>query len=116
MNTPQMNACLSQASAAHSAEFILMVLDGASAPKSKGLVVPENMPWIRLPADSPELNPQEPVWDEVREHAFPNRVSADLEQVVAGVKQELGALSADGGRVRSLTAWPWIVSLILKVK
>ena len=109
MNTPEMNAFLHQVSAAHPKEFILMVVDGASSHKSRELVVPENLRLISLPAYSPELNPQEHVWDELREKAFPNRVSADMEQVVAGLRQELTALSADSARLRSLTAWPWIV-------
>jgi len=116
MNTAQMNAFLRHISAAHPAEFIVMILDGASSHKSKELAVPENMHLLHLPAYAPELNPQEHVWDEVREKAFPNRVSSDMEQVVNGLKQELGALSADAARLRSLTAWPWIVSLNLNVK
>lgn len=116
MNSLEMNAFLSQVSTAHPAEFIIMILDGASSHKSKELVVPENMQLIGLPAYSPELNPQEHVWDELREKAFPNRVSVDMEEVVARLKQELGAMSANGERLRSLTAWPWIVSLNLTVK
>jgi hypothetical protein len=116
MNTSEMQSFLSQVSAAHPAEFIVMILDGASSHKSKGLEVPENMHLISLPAYSPELNPQEHVWDELREKAFPNRVSADMEEVVARLKHELGAMSANGERLRSLTAWPWIVSLNLNVK
>jgi transposase len=33
---------------------------------------------IRLPPYAPEPNPQEHVWDELREKEFPNRVYADL--------------------------------------
>ena len=115
MNTVEMNAFLSQTSAAHPGEFLIMILDGASSHKSQELVVPENMRLIGLPPYAPELNPQEHVWDELREKAFPNRVSADMEQVVTGLKQELGAMSSDWERLRSLTAWPWILSLNLTV-
>jgi transposase len=116
MNTAQMQAFLQQVSAAHPEDFILMIVDGASSHKSKDLVVPENVRLIALPPYAPELNPQEHVWDEVREKGFPNRVSADMERVVAQLKQTLGELSADTQRIRSLTAWPWIVSLTLTVK
>ena len=115
-NPPPMKAFRSQVRAAPPGEFILMILDGARSPQSKEWVVPENRPLIRLPADSPERNPPEQVWDEVREKAFPKRVSAGLEPVGAGVQQELGAGSANPERVRSLTAWPWIVSLHWTVK
>ena len=111
----QMKAFLNQVSAAHPEEFILMIVDGASSHKSKDLEIPENLRLIRLPAYSPELNPQEHVWDDLREKAFPNRVSANMEQVIAGLKQGLAEMSADAQRLRSLTAWPWIVSLNLTV-
>lgn len=74
-----------------------------------------NLRLIRLPAYSPELNPQEHVWDDLLEKAFSNRVSANMEQVIAGLKQGLWEMSGDAQRLRSLTAWPWIVSLNLKV-
>lgn len=51
-----------------------MVVDRARSHKAKDLMVPENVRLIRLPGYSPELNPQEQVWDEVREKAFPNLV------------------------------------------
>ena len=116
MNTVEMRAFLQQVSAAHPDEFILMIVDGASSHRSQDLEVPENIRLIRLPAYSPELNPQEHVWDDLREKAFPNRVSRDMDEVILRLKQELEQMSADAQRVRSLTAWPWILSLILTVK
>jgi transposase len=46
------------------------------------LVVPENIRLYRLPAYSPQLNPQEHIWDENREKEFPNRVFADMDGVI----------------------------------
>jgi hypothetical protein len=115
MNTLEMKAFLSQVSAAYPDEFILMIVDGASSHKSKDLEIPENLRLIRLPPYSPELNPQEHVWDDLREKEFPNRVSANMEQVIVGLKHGLSEMSADAQRLRSLTAWPWIISLNLTV-
>lgn len=114
MNTAQMSAFLSQVSQAHPREFIVMVVDGASSHKAKDLVVPENLRLIRLPGYSPELNPQEHIWDEVREKAFPNLVLDQMAAVVDRLKTGMGALAADAGRVHRITAWPWIISLNLK--
>ena len=114
MNTTQMSAFLSQVSQAHPQEFIVMVVDGASSHKAKELVVPENIRLIPLPGYSPELNPQEHIWDEVREKAFPNMVLDQMVLVVERLKQGMSALSADADRVRSITGWPWIISLNLK--
>ena len=114
MNTVQMQAFLAQVSQAHPQEFIVMVVDGASSHKAKELIVPENVRLIRLPSYSPELNPQEHIWDEVREKAFPNLVLDQMAAVVERLRNGMAALAVDTERVRRITAWPWIVSLNLK--
>ncbi len=91
-----------------------MILDGASSHKAHELEVPENVRLIPLPPYAPELNPQEHIWDELREKEFPNRVFNHLEAVVHQLESGLPRLAADTQRLRSLTAWPWIVSLIVK--
>lgn len=113
MDTEQMTHFLSQVRAAHPEEFIVMVLDGASSHKAKDLQRPENIKLVALPPYAPELNPQEHVWDELREKAFPNRVFSDLAGVIKQLECSLPQLSADHESLRSLTAWPWIVSLNL---
>ncbi len=114
MNTAQMTAFLSQVSQAHPQEFIVMVVDGASSHKARDLIVPENVRLIRLPGYSPELNPQEHIWDEVREKAFPNLVLDQMALVVERLRGGLSRLAADADRIRRIAAWPWIVSLNLK--
>ena len=113
MNTERMGEFLRQVSQAHEHEFIVMVLDGASSHKSKELDIPENICFHRLPPYSPELNPQEHVWDELREKEFPNRVFESMDGVLAQLHAGLPRLAANTQGLRSLTAWPWIVSLIL---
>ena len=110
MNTEWMSEYLAQVAAAHPGEFMVMVIDGASSHVAKDLVVPENIRLLRLPPYSPELNPQEHVWDEIREKEFPNRVFSDLAGVTNQLEQGLPQLAADHKRLRSLTAWPWIIS------
>ncbi len=113
MNTERMGDVPGASRAAHPGDFIVMVVDGASSHVAKDLVVPENIRLLRLPAYAPELNPQEHVWDELREKEFPNRVFADLASVTGQLERGLPRLAADHERVRSITAWPWIVSLNL---
>jgi hypothetical protein len=114
MNTEQMSIFLSQVSAAHPNDFVIMVLDGASSHKAKDLQCPENIRLVALPPYAPELNPQEHVWDELREKEFPNRVFNDLSAVIKQLQCGLPKLSADHESLHNLTAWPWIISLILK--
>ena len=113
MNTERMSDFLAQVSAAHPAEFIIMVVDGASSHVAKALRVPENIRLLRLPPYAPELNPQEHVWDELREKEFPNRVYADLPCVRRQLETGLPRLAAAQSTLRSLTAWPWIDKLNL---
>lgn len=115
MNTERMNEFLEQVSEAHPDEFLIMVLDGASSHKSQDLRIPENIRLHRLPSYSPELNPQEHVWDELREKEFPNRVFDSLDGVLAQLRTGLPRLAGNTIGLRSLTAWPWIVSLNLNV-
>jgi hypothetical protein len=113
MNTVRMGEFLIQVSQAHPREFIVMVVDGASSHKAKDLVIPDNIRLLPLPPYAPELNPQEHVWDELREKEFPNRVFNHMDAVIRQLEQGLPRLAADSDRLRSLTAWPWIVSLNL---
>ena len=116
MNTEQMNGFLLQVSESHQQEFIVMVVDGASSHRSKDLIVPENIRLLPLPGYSPELNPQEHIWDELREKAFPNVVLDDMDMVVERLKEGMSNLASDADRIRSITAWPWIVSLNLTAR
>ena len=86
MNAVRMGEFLGQVSRAHPDEFIVMVLDGASSHKAKDLGVPEDIRLVPLPAYAPELNPQEHVWDELREKEFPNRVFNHLDAVIAQLR------------------------------
>jgi transposase len=73
-NTEAMSVFLAEVSQRHAHEFVLMVLDGAGWHRAKRLQVPANLKLIPLPAWSPQLNPVEHLWDEVREKWFANRV------------------------------------------
>jgi len=53
-------------------ENIVMVVDGAGWHKSKTFALPENLRLHFLPPYSPKLNPQEHIWDELREKYFHN--------------------------------------------
>ena len=114
MNTAHMNEFLAQVSAAHRRELVIMVLDGASSHRSKDLITPRNIRLVRLPGYAPELNPQEHIWDELREKEFPNRVFDQMAGVLRQLQEGLPRLAADTKRLRGITGWPWIISLNLK--
>ena len=49
-----------------------MFLDQAGWHKAKDLYIPHNIRLVSIPAYSPELNPTEHIWDELREKYFHN--------------------------------------------
>jgi len=70
MDTPSMGAVLRLVSERHPEEFVVMVIDSAPSHRAEHLQVPKNMALVRLPPYSPELNPVEHLWDELREKEF----------------------------------------------
>lgn len=109
MNTIDMNAFLTHVSNHHAEEFVVMVVDGAPSHRSLQLNVPANMKLLRLPPYSPELNPAELLWDEMREKAFANRVFDSMGAVIGQALSELVRLEGDSSFLRSLTGWNWIL-------
>lgn len=62
---------------------------------------------VGLPSYSPELNPAERLFEEVRRHVE-GRVYATLDDKAADVQASLEQLDADPPRVRRLCGWDWI--------
>ncbi len=107
-----MGAFLGQVGARYPDDHILLVVDGASSHKAKALPSPDNISLILLPAYSPQLNPQENGWDEIREKNFPNRVFSTMEAVRKQLQAGLAKFAADTKAITSLTAWPWIRNVL----
>ena len=85
-----------------------MVIDRAGWHVSKGLKIPENIRLIPLPPHSPELNPVEHIWDEVREKHFHNEAFHSLDAVENRLAEGLNTLASDPHRLRSLTNFPYL--------
>jgi len=109
MDTLNMNAFLDHVSQRHADDYIVMVLDGASSHRSHDLYIPGNMALVRLPPYSPELNPAERLWEEIREKEFANRVFDSLGAAIAQAARGLKRLELMPDGLQSLTGWPWIL-------
>ena len=81
-NTECMNVFLEELSKQYQEDNILLCCDGASWHKSKTLVIPDNITLIYIPPYTPEMNPIEQIWKELRSKGFRNEVFATLEKVV----------------------------------
>ena len=70
-----------------------------------------DLAFVGLPPYSPELNPAERLFEEIRRHVE-GRVYATLDDKVAEVQDFLEKLDADPPRVRRLFGWDWINTAI----
>jgi len=89
-------------------EDILLVVDGAPNHCSGALAVPDNITLLPLPPYSPELNPKENLWDEIREKIFKNYALKSMDAVRAKLKQAVLYIDRNPARVRSITSFPYI--------
>jgi transposase len=113
VDTAAMSLFLAEVARRHPDEFVLLVLDGAGWHRAQELAVPANMGLLPLPPYSPELNPAEHLWDELREKAFANTVFASLDAVEDQLVEALATLEQDPRRVADLTGFPWITTISL---
>lgn len=89
-------------------EHVAMVLDQAGWHASGALRIPDNITLVPLPPYAPELNPVERVWLYLRERYLSHRLLADYDAVVEACCTAWNALTAETGRIRSLTAYPYL--------
>ncbi len=83
-----------------------VVWDGAPAHRAKAM---QELKTVRVlqPAYSPEVNPAERVFEEVRRW-IEGKVYASVEAKQAAAEEYLRELKADPERVRQLVGWRWI--------
>jgi hypothetical protein len=105
-NTDMMNLFLEHVSQTFSKYFIVMQVDQASWHHSHELSIPTNIRLIGQPPYSPEVNPVEHIWDELREKYLHNRSFSSLDSLIDVLCQGLNELADDKKRLRSLTNFP----------
>jgi hypothetical protein len=91
-------------------ELAALVWDGAPSHRDAD-VRALGLPLIGLPPYSPELNPAERIFEELR-RAIEGRLYPTLADKVAAVEAELAKLDAEPARVRSLAGWDWIEAAV----
>ena len=109
-DTDWMNVFLAELSAAYPDDFILMVTDGASWHRAEGLRIPDNIELFFLPPATPEMNPIEQIWKEIRKRGFRNEIFKTLDNVIDRLCDTICALSND--TVKSITGRDWIMQCL----
>lgn len=105
-NTEMMNIFLKTVSESYPNKEIIMQIDGAGWHRSKDLKIPANIHFIQQPPYSPEVNPTEHIWEELREKYLHNLVFNSLEDTMNKVEKGLKDLALKPDYVRSMTFFP----------
>lgn len=106
-NTVCMNIFLSHLAEQYPDDIILLCCDGAAWHKSGTLCIPENIRLFFIPPYTPEMNPIEQIWKELRRRGFRNEIFATLEKVVIRLCDAVCNLSYEV--INNITARDWIV-------
>lgn len=113
VNTDCMQLFLDEVAQRHHKERIVMITDGAGWHNAASLAIPKNMRLMKLPPYSPELNPVEHLWDDLREKSFHNRVFKSIDALEDHLCKSLHEMEIDHKRVKSIVAWPWIINSLM---
>ena len=90
---------------------VALVWDNAGAHKSAAKRLPDGISVIPLPAYSPELNPVERFFQELRRR-IANKIFSSLEELEDALLEALEEYFQDKEAVRKLCSYPWIIQQI----
>ena len=84
-----------------------LLLDQAGWHLSAKLVVPDNITIVPLPAKCPELNPQENIWQFMRDNWLSNRIFLDADDLIHHCCDAWNKLEAEPWRIMSIGLRDW---------
>lgn len=105
-----MSVFLEELSARYREYFLMIVYDGAPCHSPGALDVPEHMMLVKLPPYSPQLNPKENGWDDMREKFFHNLVFDSMNAVEEQLVIACNFYEAHHETVHSFSSWKWIIN------
>jgi len=109
LDTAHFQEFLNEFSKAYPNSLNIIQLDNGSFHKSEDLEIPENVILLFQPSNSPELNPIERVWEEMKKRMrwenYPtlNALQKAIQEILETLETEVLA---------SLTGWDWILDAL----
>lgn len=85
----------------------IVVVDKAAWHTARRLEIPDNLSLCFLPPYSPELNPQENIWQYLRQTFLSNRVFDGYDAIVDACCKAWNALLAEAGRITAIATRTW---------
>lgn len=101
-----MNVFLKQLSEAYPDDSILLVTDNAVWHKSSTLEKPHNIGFEFIPLYTPEMNPIEQVWAEIRKREFKNKAFKTLDDVINKLQEVIREL--DWSILKPIVSRQWL--------
>lgn len=108
-NTACMNIYLKALSKRFPSTLILLALDQAVYHTTAKLKIPKNIQLFFIPPATPELNPQEGIWREIRKRGFKNKSFLSLKKVVDKLCEIINSLTPEVNR--SIADRDWILPI-----
>ena len=112
-DTACMSTFLEHLAASYPSDIILLVCDNAPWHNAKALVIPSNIRLLFLPPATPEMNPIEQIWSEIRKRGFRNEIFQTLDDVIHRLSYVIRSLSSD--TIKSITLRKWISNVFILV-
>jgi putative transposase len=109
-NTAWTNEFLKVLSNRFSDDYILLCADCAPWHKSKELEIPDNIELFFIPPRTPEMNPIEQIWEEMKEKHFDNHFFSTLKKVTDKLCEVM--LNLTNETVKSITHRLWLKSTV----
>lgn len=88
--------------------IVIIVMDKAGWHTSKRLMLPPNVKILPLPPYSPELNPVEHIWDELREKSLSNKAFDNLDELENALCKGLMKITNNHEKVKSMTNFDYL--------
>ena len=105
----KMNKFLKDISETYPNDFIICVVDGAPWHKSQYNETPENVILVHIPPRTPEMNPIEQIWREIRT-ILGNKCFSSIQAVIENLKEVFPNISAE--TVKSITRRFWFMNCL----
>ena len=110
LDTISLNEYLKELSKRFKDEKIVLIMDNASFHKSKKLKIPDNIKIYFIPPYSPELNPQERRFEDIKKF-LKNKVFKSLEELQDKVTEILFSYTKQ--QIKSLVFYPYLQKALI---
>jgi len=109
-NAENMSLFMAKLSEKFPDSLILLCMDNASWHKAHELKIHKNIERFYIPPRTPEMNPIEIVWREIRKLGFKNKAFTSIDEVI---RQFYNIISEQitNEKITSLTLWSWVENL-----